>query len=74
MFDPHRERLLKKRLKYHNATGSKPYKVLETPCLCSCFMCSKNRELYGNSPHRYTFSDQRKLARAKYDMENEITR
>lgn len=73
MFDPHRLRLLKKRLKYHNASGTKSYRVLATPCLCSCFICSKSRELYGNSPNRYTFSDQKKLAKAKYDIENEIT-
>lgn len=68
MYDIHRERLIRKRLKYHNATGRKPYKVIRTPCLCSCYMCSKNRELYGNSPNRYTFSDQKKLAKAKEEL------
>lgn len=73
MYDPHRERLKNKRLKYFNATGNKGYRVIHTPCLCSCYMCSKSRELYGNSPYRYTFCDQKKLAKAKFDIENEIT-
>lgn len=72
MFDSHRERLLKKRLKYHNAVGNnKPYKALRTPCLCSCYLCSKHKELYGNCPQRYTFSDQKKIAKAIYDLKNE---
>lgn len=71
MFDPHRERLKRKRLKYHNASGTRSYRVIETPCLCSCYMCSKARELYGNGPNRYRFGDIRKLEKAKEEINNE---
>lgn len=65
MYDPHRERLLKKRLKYYNASGSRAYKVIRTPCLCSCSMCSCPKD---NSPLRYKFSDIKKLTKAKEEI------
>lgn len=69
MFDEHRERLIRRRSKYWNASGSGKYKVYQTPCLCSCHMCSCVKD---NSPNRYKFSDVRKLDKAKEDLDEII--
>lgn len=71
MFDAHRERLYKKRSKYWNmyshAEDNKRRKgiVFRTPCICSCSMCSCAKD---NSPLRYKFSDIKKLAKAKEEI------
>ncbi|XAG95787.1 hypothetical protein U7154_000020 [Kononvirus KKP3711] len=71
MYDPHRERLYKKRSKYWNMgcfysdNKRRAGIVFRTPCLCSCPMCAGVKD---NSPLRYKFSDIKKLEKAKEEI------
>lgn len=56
----HRARVLANRCNY-NMASKQPYKMIKTPCLCSCWMCCNPRKLHGNGHGAFKISDQRKL-------------
>lgn len=45
----HRERLMRKRVKYGTVGGRGLGRVVSTPCPCSCWMCSNVRAYLGQS-------------------------